>query len=110
MKSYCYENEWPWGKSVHKIIADGAASVDISFDKDDPGVAWISDLRVAPEERRNGYATELMNWAIKYCKGNNIFKINLHSVQESFIMNFYHKLGFKDIKEEDGFMKMYKIL
>lgn len=39
MKEYFYENEWPWGKSVYKIIADGAASVDITFDKEDPGVA-----------------------------------------------------------------------
>lgn len=110
MKEYFYENEWPWGKSVYKIIADGAASVDITFDKEDPGVAWISSLMVAPEERRKGYATQLLEWAINYCKENNIFRINLNSVEKDFVMKFYHKYGFKDIKEEDGFMRMYKML
>lgn len=110
MKEYLYENEWPWGKSVYKIIADGAAQVDVTFDNEDPGVAWISNLMVVPEERRKGYATELMNWAIDYCKSHNIFKINLNSVEKNWVMDFYHKFGFKDIKEEDGFMKMYKML
>ena len=110
MKEYLYENEWPWGKSVYKIIADGAASVDVTFDKEDPGVAWISSLMVAPEERRKGYATQLLEWAINYCKENNIFRINLNSVKKDFIMSFYHKHGFQDINDDEGFMKMYRML
>lgn len=60
MKEYFYNNEWPWGKSVYRIIADGAAQISVTFDKSDPGVAWISGLIVAPEERRRGYATQLI--------------------------------------------------
>ena len=65
---------------------------------------------VVPEERRKGYATQLLEWAIQYCKDHNIFRIDLNSVEKDFVMDFYHKHGFKDIKESEGFMRMYKMI
>jgi hypothetical protein len=39
-----------------------------------------------------------------------IFRIDLNSVMEPFVLDFYHKLGFIDIKEDGGYMRMYKII
>ena len=92
------------------MVENGAGLIDLTFENSEPGVCYISGLSVVPEKRKNGIATKLMAMAEKYCRSNNIFRLDLNSVEEPFVMNFYHKLGFKDIKEEDGFMRMYKIL
>lgn len=105
-----HENKWPWGKTVSIIIADGAAMVDMSFEDNDPGVCYLSGLSVVPEKRKQGLATNLVRECEFYCVKRGIFRIDLNSVQEPFIMDFYHKLGFTDIKENDGFMRMYKII
>lgn len=105
-----HENEWPWGKTVTLVIADGSAMVDMSFEKNNPGVCYLSGLSVVPEKRRQGLALNLMRECEYYCFKNNIFRISLNSVQEEWLMDFYHKLGFIDIEEREGFMDMYKML
>ena len=47
-----HENEWPWGKTVTLIYAVGEGTVDMSFEKNNPGVCYISGLSVIPEERK----------------------------------------------------------
>ena len=105
-----HENEWPWGKTVTFIYSDGVGTVDMSFEKNNPGVCYLSGLSVIPEHRRKGIALVLMEECINYCQKQGIFRMDLNSVMEDFVMNFYHKLGFVDIKESDGFMLMYKLL
>lgn len=105
-----HENEWPWGKTVTFIYSDGVGTVDMSFEKNNPGVCYLSGLSVIPEHRRKGLALVLMEECINYCQKQNIFRIDLNSVQEDWLMNFYHKLGFCDIEENEGFMRMYKML
>lgn len=89
----------------------------MSFDKDNPGVCYVSGLSVLPHYRRQGIGTYLVNQCIDYCltdhlenHDNPIFRMDLNSVMEPFVLDFYHKLGFHDIKEEGGYMRMYKIL
>lgn len=110
MKDVIHENKWPWGRTISIVVAGGAGMVDMSFDKNDCGVCYLSGLSVIPEYRRRGIAHYLMKECELYCRKNNMFRIDLNSVQESFVMDFYHKLGFKDIEERDGFMRMYKLL
>ena len=103
-------NEWPWGKTITLIYADGQATVDMSFEKNNPGVCYLSGLSVIPEARRQGMASSLMQHCINYCRANDIFRIDINSVKEPFIMDFYHKLGFIDLDENEGFMRMYRMI
>lgn len=114
----CYHhNEWPWGRTVTIITQDGVGTVEMSFEKDNPGVCYVSGLSVLPHQRKQGLATYLMNECIDYCLTDNlethdnpIFRIDLNSVMEPFVLDFYHKLGFINIKEDEGYMRMYKII
>ena len=107
---YVHENIWPWGKSVLIIAEYGAGVVELSFEKTQPGVAYLSNLSVVPLRRRSGIATRLLLDAQQYCLKSGVFRIDLNSVQIDWVMGFYHKFGFKDIEENEGFMRMYKLL
>ena len=114
----CYHhNEWPWGRTVTIITYDGAGTIEMSFEKDNPGVVYVSGLSVLPTHRNQGIATHLMNVCMDYCLTDNlenhnnpIFRMDLNCVMEPFVLDFYHKLGFTDIKEDGGYMRMYKII
>lgn len=105
-----HSNRWPWGTTETVIIEGGAAMVEMMFEDDNVGVCYISGLSVIPERRREGLATELMKYCEEFCRKRDIFRLDLNSVKEQFVMDFYYKLGFVDIREENGYMKMYKIL
>ena len=107
---FVHRNKWPWGETVSIVHADGAAMVDMSFENENPGVCYLSGLSVIPEMRRRGLAADLMEECLLECFKRGIFRIDLCSVQIPFVMDFYHGLGFKDIKENDGLMRMYKII
>jgi hypothetical protein len=51
-----------------------------------------------------------MEAAEYYCRYKGIFRIDLCAVQESWLLDFYHKLGYVDVKEEEGLIRMYKML
>lgn len=105
-----HENEWPWGQTVTLICDNGAGTVDLSFEKNNPGVCYLSGLSVIPALRKKGLAYKLMLEAQNYCIRKHIFRIDLNSVQEDWLMKFYHCLGFTDIEENEGYMRMYKFL
>lgn len=105
-----HENKWNWGSTATIVRDDGAAIVDLSFEDNDKGVCYLHGLSVIPVRRRKGHARALMFLAQEYCKEHGIFRIDLCAVQEPWLLDFYHKLGFVDIKEEEGLMRMYKML
>ena len=105
-----HENEWPWGKSAEIVGYRGYGIVHLSFEKANPGVCYLSGLSVMPKFRRFGYATRLLEECEKYCNERGIFRIDLSSVQTDYVHQFYLKHGYVDIKEEDGFIQMYKLL
>lgn len=105
-----HENEWPWGRSVDIVGKKGAAIVHLSFENANPGVCYLSGLSVANGYRNNGYATRLLEESEKYCQKKDIFRIDLSSVKTEYVHQFYLKHGYVDIKEEDGFIQMYKML
>ena len=107
---YQHSNRWPWGTTETVIIEGGAAMVEMMFEDDDIGVCYISGLTVVPSRRREGLATFMMKYCEEFCRKRDIFRLDLNSVKEDFVMDFYHKLGFVDIREKNGYMKMYKIL
>lgn len=105
-----HENRWHWGKTIQVVSCYGEAIVEMSFSDDNAGVCYISGLSVTQPIRKKGVATKLMQFCESYCMSHHIFRIDLNSVLEQFVMDFYHKLGYEDIKESDGFMMMYKLL
>lgn len=105
-----HSNRWPWGTTETVIIENGEAMVEMMFEDDNVGVCYISGLSVVEYRRREGLATALMKYCEEFCRKRDIFRLDLNSVREDFVMDFYHKLGFVDIKEENGYMKMYKII
>jgi len=108
--THIHKNRWSWGETATIITHDGAAMVDLYFEDVDPNVCYLAGLSVVPECRQQGYARELLSMAIDYCIKRGIFRIDLNSVQEPFVMDLYHKLGFNDIKVENDMMKMYLML
>ena len=109
-KLYTHINEWPWGTTVTLVCNGGVGTVDMSFEKNNPGVCYLSGLSVLPDFRRQYIGLSLMNECFSFCKQEGIFRVDLNSVQEDWLMGFYHRLGFKDIEENEGFMRMYKML
>ena len=105
-----HTNTWSWGETVLLVGFGGLGVVELYFEKKDPYIAYLSGLSVVPEARLKGYATILMQEAERICYERNIFRIDLRAVKEQFVMDFYHKLGFVDIEEEEGLMRMYKML
>lgn len=105
-----HENKWPWGESVKVITPNGMGVVEMSFENNNPGVCYLSGLSVHPSMRRKGIATMLMYCCIDYCKQRGVFRIDLNSVKESFVVDFYKKLGFSPLEEENGFIPMYKLI
>ena len=110
MKLIWHHNTWPWGKTVRIIKSDGGAIVEMSFEDNNPGVCYLSGLSVIEPLRRRGIATHLMLACESYCREQGIFRIDLNSVLTSWVQDFYKKCGYTPIKEESGFMQMYKIL
>lgn len=110
MKFIWHHNFWPWGRTVRIIKSDGSATVEMSFENNNPGVCFLSGLSVIEPQRRKGIATHLMCACESYCRENNIFRIDLNSVLTDWVQDFYKKCGYLPIKEENDFMQMYKIL
>ena len=110
MNFITHTNYWNWGWSTNIIAEGGIACVTMSFDNDDPGVCYLSGLSVVPKHRRKGYATALMSFCEQMCKKNGIFRIDLRSVKIDFVLDFYKKIGYTPIRENDGVILMYKFL
>jgi len=105
-----HENTWPWGQTLDIIANGGYGCVTMSFEKANPGVAYISGLSVLPQYRRNGLATTLLKFCEDECRKRGIFRMDLNSVTESFVVSFYEKHGFTRIREQDDLILMYKMI
>lgn len=112
MKFHYHKNTWPWGESEHVIAEkDGYLGlVTVSFESENPGVAFISDLSVAPEIRRQGVATQLIKTCEHICEQRDIFRIDLNALRSSAVTEMYKKLGYKKVGEIDQWDKMSKII
>ena len=105
-----HRNDYDWGECLTIVGFNGLGLVELYFEKKEPYVAYLSGLSVVPEARCKGYAKALMQEAMSLCYQRNVFRIDLRAVKEQFVRDFYHKLGFLDIEEEEGLMRMYKML
>lgn len=110
MNFIVHSNDWPWGKSMMVISSRAEACVQLSFEDSNPGVCFLSGLSVLPEQRRRGFATEIIGVCEQICEQMGVFRIDLNSVLTDYVQEFYKRLGYLPIKEENGLMMMYKII
>lgn len=78
----------------------------LDIGKSKNGIMWITELYVPEEERRNGFARQLMQHAIKYAQDENFKTIKLKAsdcfgTELNVLSTFYSSLGFV---EEGDFM------
>lgn len=74
---------------------DGQVSCRLSFYKDTPQDAVISDLYVHESIRKQGCATAIINWCIKYSKDRGCKSLFIRSDNDDWIRQWYKRLGFK---------------
>jgi len=106
---YHRNRNW-WGYSTHIITDDGAGSVSVSVEDDDPNVATIHALSVIPSKRRKGYASDLIDAAEDEARylGANIALIS--SEKDSFTAAWYQRLGYSFDGEDEHLIQYVKEL
>jgi len=60
----------------------------------------LSDIIINPNYRGNGAGKELVNAFVKWCKNQNIKKIQLHVLFDKDSVGFYEKYGFRDFMRQ----------
>ena len=105
-----HENDWHWGTSVDVISTRGLGRVELSFENDNPGVAYLSGLIVLEPCRGKGLATTMLDHCEGICRKRGVFRIDLDSVNVPFVVKMYERRGFKTIKQEEHTTRMYKML
>ena len=105
MKFISHICNWQDYIAITIIANDGTASCRLHIYNDEQDVAIISDLYVNFDKRRNGIATELLNYSIKCAKEQGCSKISLRSDNNDFVRKWYQKLGFEEISSQIWFEK-----
>ena len=59
--------------------------------------AKLERIAILKEQRHKGFGKQLTKFLINYCKQKNYEEIHLHS--QTYVLNFYEKLGFIPIGE-----------
>ena len=105
-----HKNEWQWGKTFTIVRENGRAIVGLSISEDEPELGYINGLSVVGTIRRLGKGTRMLNDAIELAKKNGCKYAYLHCDKDSFVFDWYKRLGFKyygDKTNENGFVPMY---
>lgn len=88
-------NKWWWGFSVKVITEDAHGFVSIQFDDSMPKTCYVSNLSVIEESRNKGIATLLLNECEKLAKQYNRNEIRISAEKNSWVKQWYKKLGYK---------------
>lgn len=104
-----FETEWKWGRSVTLII-DNCGILEIQFDNG-YYYGYITGLMVDPNHRKEGIATALMKKAEEIIKDNGFDEAQLKvQTDHTFQYEWYKRLGYKVVIEDDGYYYMRKML
>lgn len=113
-KVYYLPVDWHWGKSI-VVIAEleygDCATVSVSFGKNNPGVAFISDLIVGEASRRKGYAKRLIKLCEELAGFENSFRIDLKAEKRvPFLKTMYEHLGYLQTDEDSDYYWFSKLV
>lgn len=92
--------EYEHYKTMLIVSPDFNATCRIFIYNDDPKTAIITDLYVIESARENKIATQIINYAIDVAKGNGCYFVELKSEENSWVREWYKRLGFEIISEE----------
>ena len=107
-----HTNRWWWGESVDIVKSDGKAIVCVKFDeKSFQKTGYICNLSVCEEERRKGYGWVMMMHAIAACRNNSMNFAQLHvDAQNEWLIEWYEKLGFKELSRDENEIELIREL
>lgn len=99
-----HRNDWSWGRKTLINLSEGYASVTVSIDRDYMLTAWISDLQVHPDRRREGLGNDLLTEALLEARRMGATMACLWpDPSGSWLTDWYKRHGFEeDRKGEDG--------
>lgn len=104
-----FETEWKWGRLITLLI-DNCGLLEIQFDKG-YHYGYISGLIVDPNRRKEGIATALMKKAEEIIKDNGFDEAQLKvQTDHTFQYEWYKRLGYKVVIEDDDYYYMRKML
>jgi GNAT superfamily N-acetyltransferase len=89
-----------WGQIDGEIIAGGGVVIapwpgsPLNFE---PRRAWILNIYVEPEHRRQGYARIITEALVSWCRENGFQSVSLHASE--YGRSLYEKLGFRPTNE-----------
>lgn len=109
---FFHTNQWHWGRSVDIVKDDGTAMVCVKFDeKYFPTTGSIYGLSVLPFERRKGVGTKMIKYALMSCKDNGMTFARLYvDAKNSWLCEWYERLGFKELSRDENEIEMVKEL
>lgn len=109
MEAVEIRNKWNWGYSI-TLIQDGCGTVEIQFEN---GYNWgyITGLVVHQSRQRQGIGTMLIKRAEEIIKEEGYDEAQLWVEKErEWTYEWYKRLGYKTIMDNDGYFKMRKLL
>lgn len=107
---YFHRNNWPWGKSTIINILDGAGTVKVTVEDDNPKMACISSLSVVPDKRHCGFGKQLLKMAEEEARVMGCTKVMLYAVVGEFTVEWYQREGYKVIDEIEHHYRLQKRL
>lgn len=113
MKTVIHNNNYWWGHNQTIITNDGSGSIRVSYVDDDPNTAFVDNLIVLKQKRKQGIGTRLMNIANMCAIDNNCNKIKLWTQKDTdWLVSWYKRLGFviDEYYENDYVFQMIKNL
>ena len=107
----CIETKWWWGTSINFIEKDSFGIVELMLDNDFPNTAFIRGLIVPEESRRQGVAKRLLvECSLRASEsGKRFLQLDVEK-DETWLKEWYERLGFRVFCVEEHIYKMIKTL
>lgn len=90
-----HRNKWFWGYSEYVIYGHGQGIIHIQYQDDYSDIAVFSGLSVIPDYRKTGLGKKLLEYAEKLAFKNGCTKIELSAEKDSWIVEWYKRMGYK---------------
>jgi len=109
---YVHINRWWWGSSTDIVKKDGTAIVCVKFDeKYFPRTGYICGLSVVESSRKKGVGNDMMQLALADCRAQNMTFARLHvDAKNTWLREWYERLGFKELSRDENEIEMIKDL
>ena len=107
INNYCLNGD---EVTIHIMSDGGEAFIDLNFYHKERHNMWVYNLNVEEYLRNKGYGNEIIQYAINIAKGSGCEYLYLSVKENSFMLDWYLRLGFKRFSNQDNFIQMFKKL